>query len=179
LRVAAAVLTLAVLAGCSGDSDGSAAEDSTTTAPTTMARLGTTLPVQPGLVEDLVVVRQDGLHSADGIVLVAFDEQERACIEAAVDDEPELSQTGPRGDDPDLEQAVARIVVSCVEIGRIGPVVVEQLVSQLALEGVARDCIEREVVALQETPDELAALLAGDPPGIAAMARVMAENCPV
>jgi hypothetical protein len=172
------VLAQIVLAGCSDDTDGGAAGD-TTTAPTTMARLGTSLPAQPGIVEDLVVVRRDGLHSVDGTVLVAFTEPERACIDAGADDVPELAATQPGdlADEVGLEQTLAEIVVGCVEIGRVGPVVVEQLVPQLALEGVDRTCVEDEVVTLGDQPGELAAVLAGDPAGVAAMAGVIAENC--
>jgi hypothetical protein len=177
-RVAAALLILAVLAACSDDEPTSSSSDgSGATAPTTMARLGTTLPAEAGIVEDLVVVRRDGLHSVDGTVLVAFDEQERACIEAAVDDVPELLQTQPAGGDTGLEETLAEIVVGCVDIERIGPVVVEELVPNLALEGVDRACIEQEVATLQDSPEELAAVLAGDPSGIAAIARVIAANC--
>jgi hypothetical protein len=179
LRVAAAALALASVAGCSDDANGSGSTTATTEAG--LPRLGATLPSQAGVVEDLVVVGSDGISSVDGTVLMTFTDDERACIDGRTADTPGLADvdlaTPGSLDDPDLEQQLAEIVVGCVEIARIGPVVVEELVPQLALEGVDRTCVEGEVLTLQDTPQELAAVLAGDPAGLATIAGVVEENC--
>jgi hypothetical protein len=160
-----AAVLLAPIACTGGDGDASEPVD---TADTT-----STSSTAPDLVivEDVVSLGLDGIRTADGAVLLAYTDAERACIAAGA------SGVVAAPDDPDAEQVIAEAALGCLGFDRIAPLVTDQLAAEDDLAGVDPTCMAREVSSLQDTPDILAAILRGDPDTISVIARTASINC--
>ncbi len=134
-----------------------------------------------GTTDDTVVVGTTSITTTAGATLLSFSSPERSCIDATVSTTAELSATlqaapGPT-DDPDTEQTLTEIVLSCVAFDRLKALVADQLAAQGALVDIDRACLEREVASLQDTPDVLASVLRGDPDVLAVVANTASTNC--
>jgi hypothetical protein len=176
-------LALVVLAGAcaKGESAGdSSAPTATITTPPTAAP-ATTSPFEVVVTEDTVRVSTAAITTSDGATLLAFTASERACVEATAGTVADLAAGGQVSpapvDDPDAEQTLAEIVVSCLPFDRFQGVVADQLATQSALAGVDRACLDQEVRSLQDTPDVLASVLRGDPDALSVVAGTAATNC--
>jgi hypothetical protein len=170
---------LAVLAGACGK--GESAGDAAAPFSSATAAPATTSPFEVVVTDDTVQVTTTAITTSDGATLLSFTTSERACVDATAGTVADLAagqQAAPAPvDDPDAEQTLAEIVVSCVPFDRFENVVADQLADQSVLAGVSQECLDREVGSLQDTPDVLASVLRGDPDAVTVIAGTVSTNC--